>query len=36
MYVKEISLGDVEWIDVAQDMDKCRDVVKVVMTVQDL
>jgi hypothetical protein len=36
MHLKEITLVDLEWIDLAQDMDKCRALVKVVMTIRDL
>jgi len=32
IYLKEVSSGDVEWTDMAQDMDKWRSLVKVVMT----
>jgi hypothetical protein len=36
MHLKEISSVDVEWIDLAQDIDKWRALVKVVMTIRDL
>jgi hypothetical protein len=36
MYLKEISSGDLEWIHLAQDMDKWRALVKGVMTIRDL